>query len=373
MSAEAITQAPAQTVTGAIYRASKLTGASFRYLLATAQVESNLNPNARVSTTSARGLFQFIEQTWLSTLKDSGRALGYGRYSDAIVRTRSGRMTVPDADMRRTILNLRQDPAANAAMAGAFTQANALKLSSRLGREPTEGELYMAHFLGPGGAARLISAAEASPQSSAAALFPQAARANASIFFDRKGGARSLAQVSDVLANKYDVARLRAPVRAALVEGNASSSAIGAADPNRIPELRRGITQDTDAVSSAPSESFGHRLLTLAAAIAGTLPAGAPQPTEPASNTQIARRHTGASQAVASTGRIGPPPRLASAFSAERSGALAPMVRDLWDVSSTTRPLGAGTTLAAAPGGGQGVLDLFRDTPAHARELFAKA
>jgi hypothetical protein len=70
-------------------------------------------------------------------------------------------------------------------------------------------------------------------------------------------------------------------------------------------------------------------------------------------------------------GRIGPPPRLASAFSTERGGALAPVVRDLWDVRSTHAP-GAGTPLASAPGGGQGVLDLFRDTPANARGLFAK-
>ena len=39
-----------------------MTGADFQYLLATAQVESNLNPNAQAPTSSARGLFQFTEQ-----------------------------------------------------------------------------------------------------------------------------------------------------------------------------------------------------------------------------------------------------------------------------------------------------------------------
>ena len=57
-----------------------MTGADFKYLLATAQVESNLNPNAGAATSSARGLFQFIEQTWLRTLKEQGPALGYGPY-----------------------------------------------------------------------------------------------------------------------------------------------------------------------------------------------------------------------------------------------------------------------------------------------------
>jgi soluble lytic murein transglycosylase-like protein len=44
-------------VTGAIRQAARTTGADFKYLLATAQVESNLNPNAQAPTSSARGLW----------------------------------------------------------------------------------------------------------------------------------------------------------------------------------------------------------------------------------------------------------------------------------------------------------------------------
>jgi hypothetical protein len=65
------------TATGAIRQAARMTGADFKYLLATAQVESSLNPSAQATSSSARGLFQFIEQTWLSTLKEQGGALGY--------------------------------------------------------------------------------------------------------------------------------------------------------------------------------------------------------------------------------------------------------------------------------------------------------
>jgi hypothetical protein len=57
-------------VTGAIRHASKVTGTNFQYLVATAQVESGFNPGAAAATSSARGLFQFIEQTWLATLKE---------------------------------------------------------------------------------------------------------------------------------------------------------------------------------------------------------------------------------------------------------------------------------------------------------------
>jgi len=83
--------AAGSTVTGAIRQASQATGTSFNYLLATAQVESGLNPQAGAATSSARGLFQFIEQTWLGTIKQSGAGLGYGRYADAITKTSSGR------------------------------------------------------------------------------------------------------------------------------------------------------------------------------------------------------------------------------------------------------------------------------------------
>jgi hypothetical protein len=194
-------------VTGAIHQAASATGTSFQYLLATAQVESGLNPQAGASTSSARGLFQFIDQTWLATMKQAGPSLGYGQYASAITKNAFGQYEVQDPAMRNEILKLRNDPTANAVMAGAFTQANAALLSGQLGRAPSEGELYIAHFLGAGGAAHLISAAGANPNASAANYFPNAASANPSIFYDRSTGeARSLAQVRDVLTARYDVA-----------------------------------------------------------------------------------------------------------------------------------------------------------------------
>ncbi|MCZ7661123.1 MAG: lytic transglycosylase domain-containing protein [Xanthobacteraceae bacterium] len=208
----------ATKVTNAIREAARLTGAGFDYLLKTAIRESNLNPEVKAPTSSATGLFQFIDQTWLETLKTEGPALGYGRFADAIVQTASGRYIVPDAAMHREIMELRKDPTANAVMAGAFTNRNADVLSARLQRDPTEGELYMAHFLGPAGAARFIASAESTPDGRAADLFPKAARANRSIFYDRAGNARSLSQVYATLAAKHGsnqtVARA-APVPAA--------------------------------------------------------------------------------------------------------------------------------------------------------------
>src|SRR5690606_5175202 len=125
--------------------------------------------------------YQFIDQTWLATLKKAGPALGLGKYADAIGRTGSGRYAVTDPDMRSEVMRLRHDPSASALMAAAFTRANEARLESRIGRQPTEGELYIAHFLGSGGAGKLISAAANQPQADAVDMFPRAARANRSV------------------------------------------------------------------------------------------------------------------------------------------------------------------------------------------------
>ena len=198
---------PSPAVSGAIKQAAKATGANFQYLLATAQVESNYNPNAQGATSSAKGLFQFIEQTWLATLKESGPALGYGKFADAIGRTPAGQFVVTDPKLNDKIMNLRSDPAANSVMAGAFTKNNSSKLAERLGRNPTEGELYIAHFLGPAGASRMIGMAESRPNMRAADVFPSAAQSNPTIFYDRQGRGRSVSDVYQTLIGRYSVAR----------------------------------------------------------------------------------------------------------------------------------------------------------------------
>ena len=88
-------------------------------------------------------------------------------------------------------------------MAGVLTQSNSFKLTGKIGRRPTDGELYMAHFMGVGGAAKLISNAEDNPNASGARLFPNAAAANRPIFYDRDGRARSVSEVYSVLTTRY--------------------------------------------------------------------------------------------------------------------------------------------------------------------------
>jgi Transglycosylase SLT domain len=190
-------------IAGAIKQAARNTGASFEYLLATAKMESNFNPKAAASTSSARGLYQFIDQTWLGTVKEAGGQLGYGKYAAAISKSSSGGYYVNDPAARNAIMKLRDDPDAASAMAAVLSQSNSFKLTGKIGRRPTDNELYMAHFMGVGGAAKLIANAEDNPNASAARLFPNAAAANRSIFYDRSGQARSVSEVYSVLTTRY--------------------------------------------------------------------------------------------------------------------------------------------------------------------------
>ena len=212
-------------IAGAIKQAAGTTGTSFEYLLATAKMESNFNPTASASTSSARGLYQFIDQTWLGTVKEAGAQLGYGKYADAISKSPSGSYSVGDPAARRAIMKLRDDPAAASSMAAVLTQSNSFKLTGKIGRRPTDGELYMAHFMGVGGAAKLISNAEDNPRASAARLFPNAAAANRSIFFDRSGRARSVSEVYSVLSARYAGAANSPATRSAM-------AAVGDIQPN---------------------------------------------------------------------------------------------------------------------------------------------
>jgi hypothetical protein len=168
-----------------------------------------MNPAAKAGTSSAAGLFQFTEQTWLSTLKQHGAKHGYARYADLVEKGSDGRYHVAGGDARRAVMDLRMDPQTSSLMAGELASDSAAYLKGRTGRQPTAGELYAAHFLGPQGSARLIEAVQATPGATAAHIFPDAAQANHSIFY-RDGRA---ATVSEVYANLTRTAGTAEPVQ----------------------------------------------------------------------------------------------------------------------------------------------------------------
>ncbi|WP_186421050.1 lytic transglycosylase domain-containing protein [Bosea sp. CS1GBMeth4] len=230
---------PANPVVSAIKEGADRTGVGFDYLLKTAQRESALEPDAKARTSSATGLFQFIEQTWLSIMRQEGPKQGLASYAGAISEDGGGRLTVADPALREKILQLRSDPQVAAVMAGALTQKNAEQLGQALGRQPQAGELYMAHVLGARGAVDLIRTAGSDPTRAAARDFPEAAAANRAIFFDKGGRARSAQEVYGLLAASHANTQVAATTGAMLAQarptGAATTAAAYAAEPPVAP------------------------------------------------------------------------------------------------------------------------------------------
>lgn len=178
-------------------------GVDFDYLLQTAIRESSLNPSAKAQTSSATGLFQFIESTWLEVMRDEGPRLGYQKYADAISTDKDGDLVIKDKDLRQEVLALREDPQIAADLAAALTRKNGAYLYDRFGRMPSPGELYIAHFMGARGAAAFFEAGLTDPDQIAAKLFPKQAKANPSIFYEF-GNPRTIREVYRALVSKHE-------------------------------------------------------------------------------------------------------------------------------------------------------------------------
>jgi hypothetical protein len=195
ISAQIIGNSP---VRQAIAEASSATGTDFGFLLATAARESSMNPRAEARTSSATGLFQFLDQSWLTTLKRHGAKHGLGNEANLIEIGADGRAYVDDPKARRMLLDMRYDAKTSALMAAEFSRDNSEYIKARTGIEPQAGDLYAAHFLGAAGASTLINAAQNTPWLEARDIFPAAANANRPVFY-QDGRALSVAEVLDNL------------------------------------------------------------------------------------------------------------------------------------------------------------------------------
>jgi len=168
-------------VARAIESAARATGVSAAYLWRTAERESGLDSSAAASTSTARGLYQFVEQTWLAALWRHGERHGL-TLAASIERDPASNRFVVRGDQPERLLRLRHDPWLAARMAGELAKDNRRALERTFGRRVTEGDLYAAHFLGADGAAALRRAAEKTPHAAARSVLPRAAAANPSVF-----------------------------------------------------------------------------------------------------------------------------------------------------------------------------------------------
>lgn len=224
--------------------AAAATGIPFDFLLAQARRESGLDPAARNQRSSAAGLFQFTASTWLETVKKHGAKHGLAEQAAAIGRSPDGRLEVKDKAALKAILDLRRDPGVSALMAAEYARGNARVLESRLGRAATASDLHLAHFLGAGGAMRVIQSMQDDPRRSAKAVLPEAARANPEVFHE-PGGNRPR-----TVAGLYKAVQSRmgsAPIPAA------TPPADGRCDLAGVTPLPRPAQAAETAVAAAPA------------------------------------------------------------------------------------------------------------------------
>tara|TARA_R110002124_G_scaffold129483_1_gene290910 strand:- start:208339 stop:209616 length:1278 start_codon:yes stop_codon:yes gene_type:complete len=187
-------------VQNAVQSASHKTGVDFAYLMEQAAAESNFDHDAKATTSSASGLYQFIDSTWLAMVKDHGDKYGLGQ--EAATINAQGR--VSDPAMRASILALRDDPKIASLMAAELAADNKAYLSENFDGDIGSTELYMAHFLGAGKAAEFLNAEKDNPSTIGAQMFPREAGANPNVFFDKQTGSpRSLEQIYTLFDDKF--------------------------------------------------------------------------------------------------------------------------------------------------------------------------
>jgi muramidase (phage lysozyme) len=189
-------------VQNAIANASAVTGVDFSYLMQKANTESSMNPDAKAKNSSATGLYQFIDKTWLQMVRDHGEKYGLKSYAKCI----DDNCHVDNNSMRQKILDLRKDPKISACMAAEYAVENANILESRVGdiAEIGKTELYLAHFLGPTGATKFLQAMHDNPDTRAAQIFPNEARRNHNVFYDADTGkARTIKDVYAMFNRKF--------------------------------------------------------------------------------------------------------------------------------------------------------------------------
>jgi hypothetical protein len=188
----------------------------------------------------------------LKVVSDHGTEHGLDWAANAIQRGANGRYFVADPAMRQQILDLRKHPETASVMAAEFASDNRAFLEQQLGR-PTEAvDLYLAHFLGAGGAAKFLAAADANPGGSAAALFPAAAQSNRPVFFDGQGNARSFAEIRANFARKLDHGARNAGAGAPSGSDYEGNAQVQPADYVRIEQARLAQSQSLNEATAYP-------------------------------------------------------------------------------------------------------------------------
>lgn len=188
-SVSAVNQSPIRT---AIAASAARQGNKFAPHLAQVERQPGIRPADQKNM--APGPYRFDEQTWLRLVQTYGSQEGLGLAAERITTEPTGSRTIRDPDQVARILALRDDPGVAQAMATRLATEQAPVLANAIGRPPSDGELYLAHLLGPDRAARLIATHAANPAASATEMFPEAAR-RLPLLFGSKASPKTVDQV----------------------------------------------------------------------------------------------------------------------------------------------------------------------------------
>ena len=226
-----------EVVKDLIIKAAQMTGVDPGLMATMAGIESSFQPYAKADTSSATGLYQFINSTWEEMLMKYGSKYGIAPGTP------------------------RTDPRANALMGAEFLKQNQKYLESALGRGVSETDLYMAHFLGAGGAAQFL---KAGASNSAAAVLPKAAASNRDIFYVN-GRPRTVAEVYALMDGKVSTFRNKYGADARSAAGlpqpaandpSAASAPTETASSPSAPAMLAKPGSDTKSTSAPLSGSF---------------------------------------------------------------------------------------------------------------------
>lgn len=177
-------------VTAALGQASRATGIDPLLLVSLAWQESRFDPRARNRRSTARGLMQFTEATWLEVVRDFGPRHGLAaRAAQLETNWTTGAIATRQPRQMREILGLRDNPRLAALLAAERISRARAMMQESLGRTPTSEDLYLVHLLGPAGAQRFLAALARTPSRPAAEFVSnEGLTRNRELFADRDSG-----------------------------------------------------------------------------------------------------------------------------------------------------------------------------------------
>ena len=236
-----------------LHQVSQETGADFQQLIITAMIESDLGRVTISSKSTARGVYQFIEPTWLVLMKRYGNRIGYQSYADAI--TFNAETHHPEVKggipLRQKILDLRYDNRISALLKTYQAQDEKRVLARfKNGQNITVTDHYIAHMLGLSLARTFYKLKQSESDYILAHLkdsnFRQAVQLNRSFFYDEHGRALNAAQAyvqfDKKISEKFD--RLKQIQRAHTNNG------VLVKGPSQCPSDNHVQTVSADAILS---------------------------------------------------------------------------------------------------------------------------